>query len=136
MGNQRTTFGKLQRERDKKAKAIEKAEKRAARQAEAKEADDEPDGPPVDQTALIEALAELHQRFEAKGISIDEFEERREQLTERLGNAVSSRPGLEPDPDLRVDQLHRHQPDRDQPVVFPAVDDADVRDGFGLADAQ
>jgi hypothetical protein len=87
MGNQRTTFGKLQRERDKKAKAMEKAEKRAARQAEA-QTKPEDDGQLVDQDALLEALADLHQRFEAKVISIDEFEERREQLTNLLSGAL------------------------------------------------
>jgi hypothetical protein len=88
MGNQRTTFGKLQRERDKKAKALEKAEKRAARQAEAAEKPDEPGGQTVDQEALMEALADLHQRYEAKVIDIDEFEERRDQLTQLLSGAL------------------------------------------------
>ncbi len=87
MGNQRTTFGKLQRERDKKAKAMEKAEKRAARQAEAADKPED-DGQKVDQDALLEALADLHQRFEAKVISIDEFEERRDQLTQLLSGAL------------------------------------------------
>ena len=88
MGNQRTTFGKLQRERDKKAKALEKAEKRAARQAEAGTKSDDDEGQKVDQDALLEALADLHQRFEAKAISIDEFEERRDQLTQLLSGAL------------------------------------------------
>ena len=37
-----------------------------------------------DQDALLDALADLHRRFEDGNISIDEFEERREQLTSRL----------------------------------------------------
>jgi hypothetical protein len=88
MGNQRTTFGKLQRERDKKAKALEKAEKRAARQAEAAEKPEDTGGPAVDQEALMAALADLHQRYEAKVIDIDEFEERRDQLTQLLSGAL------------------------------------------------
>ena len=88
MGNQRTTFGKLQRERDKKAKAMEKAEKRAARAAEAAEKPEDTSGQSVDQEALMEALADLHQRYEAKVISIDEFEERRDQLTQLLSGAL------------------------------------------------
>jgi hypothetical protein len=79
----RTTFGKLQRERDKKAKALEKAEKKAARVEE--QADAEPEvQPATDQQAILEALAELHQRFEDGAVSIDDFEERRDQLTSRL----------------------------------------------------
>jgi len=82
MANRRTTFGKLQRERDKKEKAIIKAEKKAAR------LENKDEGPvqatPVDQDAILDALADLHRRFEDGGMSIDEFEERREQLTSRL----------------------------------------------------
>ena len=79
----RTTFGKLQRERDKKAKALEKAEKKAARVEE--QADAEPEvQPATDQGAILEALAELHQRFEDGAVSIDDFEERRDALTSRL----------------------------------------------------
>jgi hypothetical protein len=83
MANRRTTFGKLQRERDKKEKAQLKAERRAARQ-ESKD-EEQPAQPAAgDQDALLDALADLHRRFEDKQISIDEFEERREQLTSRL----------------------------------------------------
>ena len=82
MANRRTTFGKLQRERDKKEKAQIKAERRAARQES--KGEDEVQTATVDQDALLDALADLHRRFEDGGISIDEFEERREQLTSRL----------------------------------------------------
>ena len=81
MANRRTTFGKLQRERDKKAKALEKAEKRAAR---AEEPPQEPEVKAADQDAVLAALAELHQRFDAGAVAIDEFEERRDELTSRL----------------------------------------------------
>ena len=83
MANRRTTFGKLQRERDKKEKALIKAEKKAAR-LENKGEDDNTQTAAVDQDALLDALADLHRRFEDGGMSIDEFEERREQLTSRL----------------------------------------------------
>ncbi|MBV8162407.1 MAG: hypothetical protein JO265_15920 [Acidimicrobiia bacterium] len=82
MTNRRTTFGKLQRERDKKEKAQLKAERRAARLESKDEAPAQPAA--GDQDALLTALADLHRRFEDGGISIDEFEERREQLTSRL----------------------------------------------------
>jgi len=83
MANRRTTFGKLQRERDKKEKAVLKAERRAAR-LENKEEEGPAQTAAVDQDALLDALADLHRRFEDGNISIDEFEERREQLTSRL----------------------------------------------------
>ena len=82
MANRRTTFGKLQRERDKKEKALLKAERRAAR---LENKDESPaQHAASDQDALLTALADLHRRFEDGGMSIDEFEERREQLTSRL----------------------------------------------------
>jgi len=83
MANRRTTFGKLQRERDKKEKAVLKAERKAAR---LENKDDSPAAQPAagDQDALLTALADLHRRFEDGQVSIDEFEERREQLTSRL----------------------------------------------------
>jgi hypothetical protein len=83
MANRRTTFGKLQRERDKKEKAVLKAERKAAR-LENKGESSEPTPAAGDQDALLDALADLHRRFEDGDISIDEFEERREQLTSRL----------------------------------------------------
>jgi hypothetical protein len=82
MANRRTTFGKLQRERDKKEKALIKAEKKAARLEN--KGEDEVQTPTGDQDAILDALADLHRRFEDGGMSIDEFEERREQLTSRL----------------------------------------------------
>jgi hypothetical protein len=81
MANRRTTFGKLQRERDKKAKALEKAEKRAARQEERPA---EPEVKAADQDAVLAALAELHQRFDDGAVAIDEFEKSRDELTSRL----------------------------------------------------
>jgi hypothetical protein len=83
MANRRTTFGKLQRERDKKEKALIKAEKKAAR-LENKGDEGEVQTPAGDQDAILDALADLHRRFEDGGMSIDDFEERREQLTSRL----------------------------------------------------
>ena len=82
MANRRTTFGKLQRERDKKEKALIKAERKAARLENKGEG--EVQSAAVDQDAILDALADLHRRFEDGGMSIDDFEERREQLTSRL----------------------------------------------------
>ncbi len=82
MANRRTTFGKLQRERDKKEKAQMKAERRAARLENKDESP--PERTATDQDAVLDALADLHKRFEDGAISIDEFEERRDQLTSLL----------------------------------------------------
>jgi hypothetical protein len=84
MARQRTTFGKLQRDRDKQAKARAKADKRAAR-AEARQQDDGDDAAaPADQAALLESLARLHSQFEDGELSLEDFEERKEALTQAL----------------------------------------------------
>lgn len=85
MAKNRTTFGKLQRERDKKAKAAEKAERRAARNEErGSVATDDAPAPARDQEAVLTALAKLHESLEAGDMEIEEFEERRDQLTAQL----------------------------------------------------
>ena len=84
MAKNRTTFGKLQRERDKKAKAAEKAERRAARNEERGNVATEEPEPVRDQEAVLNALAKLHESLEAGDMEIEEFEERRDQLTAQL----------------------------------------------------
>lgn len=85
MGKRQTTFGKLQRERDKKAKAAAKREKREARAEESAAApeSEEPVGQ-HDEAATLAALAALHEAFDDGRMSMDEFEERRDMLTTRL----------------------------------------------------
>jgi len=83
MGKHRATFGKLQRERDKKAKAAAKREKRATRADE----EDVPAEEAVvehDQARILDALESLHRSYDAGVIGIDEFETRREELTSRI----------------------------------------------------
>lgn len=85
MGKRQATFGKLQRERDKKAKAALKRERREERAAGGG-ANDE-DSPPAkehDEAATLAALAALHRSFDDGAMSIDEFEEQRDTLTSRL----------------------------------------------------
>jgi hypothetical protein len=80
---QRSTFAKLQRERDKKEKAIVKADRRAlqaASAAEASTAKPEPDN----EANILAGLAELHAAYEKGSVSIDDFEDRRDQLRGRL----------------------------------------------------
>jgi hypothetical protein len=89
MGAQRTSFSKLQRDRDKKAKAAAKRERRQERSA----ASNEPEATDTlvaDGTGelsadeLLKAIESIHRRFEAKTISYEEFEEQKAELLSRL----------------------------------------------------
>jgi hypothetical protein len=87
MARRRTTFGKLQRARDKQAKAQAKIERRHARTSD--EADDEPEeatetAPAVDQDKVLAELAELHRAFDDDELSLDDFESRKQELTNQL----------------------------------------------------
>jgi hypothetical protein len=80
----RQTFGKLQRDRDKRAKAAAKREKRQNRDP-ADEVEEEPT--PVDDVPaekLLEMIAALHERFDDGGISFEDFEEEKASLLARL----------------------------------------------------
>jgi hypothetical protein len=88
MASQRTTFGKLQRERAKRAKAAAKREKRQNRGS-----DTELDEMPEDLTEtreelsapeLLQRIEELHARFDAGRIAFEDFEEQKTELFERL----------------------------------------------------
>ena len=86
MARRRTTFGKLQRDRDKQAKAQAKIERRITR-AEQSE-DEEPEsattaGQP-DQSAVLAALADLHAAYDDGQISLDDFEVKRDELRNLL----------------------------------------------------
>jgi hypothetical protein len=83
VAQQRSTFAKLQRERDKKDKAAAKAERRQ-RGAEPSEAPAPEVLDPADEAAVLAELAELHAAFEDGTVSIDDFETRRDRLRARL----------------------------------------------------
>lgn len=85
MSRRRTTFGKLQRDRDKQAKQRAKQERRAERSEQGDE-HDVPDvpAPAVDQNAVLEKLAELHAAFDDGKIGFDDFEAQRDELTSQL----------------------------------------------------
>lgn len=86
MAKQRTTFGKLQRDRDKQAKNRAKLERRAAAREERANPDDvSPDDTGVDQGRLLAQLAQLQEDFGAGRIGDDEFETRRAELSRLLG---------------------------------------------------
>jgi hypothetical protein len=89
MATQRTSFTKLQRDRAKKAKAAAKREKRLERSAEAREASAEDDTPtstegPISAAELLHEIEVTHQRYEAKLMSFEEFEEKKAELLARL----------------------------------------------------
>jgi hypothetical protein len=83
VARRRTTFGKLQRDREKQAKARAKTERRAARAAE-RTSDDEAPTDDVDQAAILAELADLHAAFDDGKMSLDDFEVRRDELRSSL----------------------------------------------------
>lgn len=86
MSRQRTTFGKLQRERDKQAKARAKRERRL-NAADAGTEDTEPTSAPASEAspaAVMELIAQLHERFENAEIGLEDYEEQKAALLSRL----------------------------------------------------
>lgn len=86
MAGQRSSFGKLQRDRDKQAKA---AAKRARRQEGAPPQDEEPVEAAAPRSeastaALLERIAEVHEQYDAGTISYEQFEETKADLLGRL----------------------------------------------------
>jgi hypothetical protein len=83
MSKHRATFGKLQRERDKKAKAAAKRERRTTR-VDVEDVTVTSRLDEHDEAKILAALASLHRSFDEGNLSIDEFELRREELTSRI----------------------------------------------------
>ena len=84
MSRRRTTFGKLQRDRDKQAKQKAKQERRAERAEKPDEPEETVEAPEVDQSKVLAQLADLHAAFDDGKIGFDDFEARREELTSQL----------------------------------------------------
>ena len=82
MAKSRSTFGKMQREQDKRTKAREKAERREARKDE--EAPETPVGAPVDESKVLLELAKIHEDLAEGRLSLEDFETRQEELRELL----------------------------------------------------
>lgn len=83
MSARRTSFGKVARERDKKAKAAAKREQRQARGTDAPVEEEEApqrSGPELSTPELLQMVEELHRRFDAGLLSYDEYEERKAEL--------------------------------------------------------
>ena len=85
---QRTSFAKMQRDRDKQAKAAAKRDRRQERQAD--QGGTEPSGPLVDSTddvsaqELLTLVERVHRQFEDKVIDFETFEETKAALLKRL----------------------------------------------------
>jgi hypothetical protein len=87
MGTQRTTFEKLQRERAKKAKAAAKREKRQDKgDDDAPESDEPVSHSGATMADLLVEMKTLHQEFDDKAITFEEFEERKEALISQLAS--------------------------------------------------
>jgi hypothetical protein len=84
MARPRSTFGKLQRDQAKRAKAKAKQEDRLARREERAEPGEPDVEPAEDQEALLAAFARLHEDLADGRISLDDFEVRQEELRSRL----------------------------------------------------
>jgi hypothetical protein len=84
VSRRRTTFGKLQRDRDKQARAQAKQERRAERSSAPGEEDEEATTPEVDQATVLSQLAALHAAFDDGQMELDDFETRRDELTSLL----------------------------------------------------
>lgn len=84
MAKQRATFGKLQRQRDKQAKAAAKRERRVERGGDEAQTDPSPRASDEEQEAVLSSLAALHAAYEDGGLSVEDFEARRDELRARL----------------------------------------------------
>jgi hypothetical protein len=84
VSRRRTTFGKLQRDRDKQAKAQAKLERRAQRAEQSDEQEPDAPAPEVDQAKVLAQLAELHAAFDDGKMGLEDFEARRDELTSQL----------------------------------------------------
>jgi hypothetical protein len=86
MSTNRPSFEKRERDRQKKAKAAAKRDKRLAGRATDAEEEGEVEAPApaVDESAILARLEDLHKRFDDEQISFDDFEEQRAALLEQL----------------------------------------------------
>lgn len=86
MAKKRTTFGKLQRERDKQQKQMAKRDRRINRDDDAPDDDESGAEAAVqyDEAQTLAALAALHEAFDDGRIGLDDFETQRDELRQRL----------------------------------------------------
>lgn len=80
MARSRSTFGKMQREQEKRSRARAKQEKRLARRDDERPEEDGAATTAEDQASILEALAQLHEDLAEGRISFDMFEVKQEEL--------------------------------------------------------
>lgn len=83
MAKSRSTFGKMQREQEKRSRAKEKAERREERRNMEPEEPTEP-VQQVDQSKVLLELAKIHEDLAEGRLSLEDFEIRQEELRELL----------------------------------------------------
>ena len=84
MAKQRSTFGKIQREQEKRAKAQAKRDRRAQRGSGEGEEEQETPQVAADQGAILDALARLYQQYENGELETEDFEVRRDELRAQI----------------------------------------------------
>jgi hypothetical protein len=82
VAKQRSTFGKLERQRAQQATAKAKHERRTTRSTET--AEPVPATDPAEEAAILEKFAKLQTAFDDGQINLDDFELRRNELRDRL----------------------------------------------------
>ena len=80
MARSRSTFGKMQREQEKRSRARAKQEKRLARRDEDQPEEEGAVTTAEDQASILEALARLHEDLAEGRIPLEIFEARQEEL--------------------------------------------------------
>jgi hypothetical protein len=81
MAKSRSTFGKIQREQEKRGRAKEKAERKELRRTE--EAEEKP-VVEVDESKVLMELAKIHEDLQEGRMSLEDFEVRQDELRELL----------------------------------------------------
>jgi hypothetical protein len=84
IAKQRSTFGKLERQRAKQATAKAKHDIRTARPVDGAQEPQAATPDPAEEADILDKFAKLQVAFDDGRISLDDFEERRNDLRDRL----------------------------------------------------
>ena len=84
MATRRTSFGKLQRDRNKQANAALKRERRLERSNAEEEEAVIPEEGELSAAQLLTLIEQIHKQFDDKQIDFEEFEEKKAELMARL----------------------------------------------------
>ena len=83
MAKSRSTFGKIQREQEKRERAREKQERRELRK-EGADDEDVIDPSSIDESKILMEFAKIHEDFAEGRMSQEDFETRQEELRQLL----------------------------------------------------